>query len=308
MLRAVTDRDPFGRDREEDPLAAMGWTGEATSAGATPRETDTASLGEVAPPEPSAPRLGHLPTATTAGAGAPPHATPTQMPATAARRPAHHRPATTRAYGRPSGGRRAARGLVVLAVLAAGIGAVALYAVPGIRDAVDEISRQIDEAGDLAAPGGDAAGGGSSEARPPTGLGRRSLLLRGNLAPALRRMRARAGGRLLMLRVAPDRIDAQVVTQDGRLRSAQARHDGQVAIISDVEAQGARGAGTYSWSQVNASAPRRIVRAMQRGRPTREVGYLVLMNAGGLRWSAFRQDGTGFTARADGRGVTRIAG
>src|SRR3954470_9959529 len=45
----------------------------------------------------------------------------------------------------------------------------------------------------------------------PTGLARHSLLRRGNLAPALRRIEAKVGGRVRLVRVAADRVDVQAL-------------------------------------------------------------------------------------------------
>ena len=55
-------------------------------------------------------------------------------------------------------------------------------------------------------------------------------------------------------------------------------------------------------STVLAAAAERAVR----GKSSRDMSYLVLLDAAGLHWSAFLSSGTGFTANADGRAIRRL--
>ena len=255
MLRGVADKDAFGRDLEEDPLASMGWADEGTSA-----QTKTVEVDHAAPPAP------------------------------------HTRTRTIR-IGRPRMFRALFSTLVVLAFL----GSVAAIAVPRIVDAVGSLEDQLEDGPRV------PSGSGGSDEPPPSGLQKTSLVLRGNLAPALRKLEQRSGrGRVRLLRIAPDRIDAQVITADNRLRNLQHRWTGETQMLSDTSAPGSSALPTFGFSDINASAPRRVATRALEGKSSRELSYLVLNDAAGLRWAAFLSSGTGFTARADGRGVKRI--
>jgi len=137
----------------------------------------------------------------------------------------------------------------------------------------------------------------------PAGLDRTSLLRHGNLAPALRKLEAKLGGRVRLVRIEAERIDVQVVS-GGRDISAQWRWDGDAAtVISDTPSTPGQ---TFSWSQVNASAPARLVRATtKRGR---DFEYAVLIEAAGLRWSAYTATSGGYLADSAGRAVRPIGG
>jgi hypothetical protein len=145
--------------------------------------------------------------------------------------------------------------------------------------------------------------------QPPRGLQPGSLLRRANFTVALRRLRAQAKGRPRNLRVEAERIDVQVVLRDGRLRSAQARWDGEIRVISTTSTPiGAL--PSFAWSAVDRGAPQRIVRsATGRARkPASAFNYAVLLDAAGLRWSAFLKTGEGFIATSSGRVERQISG
>jgi hypothetical protein len=147
------------------------------------------------------------------------------------------------------------------------------------------------------------------DATPPVGLQRGSLLVRENLAPALRRLEARSGrGRVRALRIASDRVDAQVVTARGRLRTIRHRFTGETAVLSDTASPVHSTRATFAWSEVDTHAPRRIAQRVLRDRPARELSYLVLLDSRALRWSAFLTSGADFSATADGRDVRRTGG
>jgi hypothetical protein len=71
---------------------------------------------------------------------------------------------------------------------------------------------------------------------------------------------------------------------------------------------GGAGGNTFSWAQVNPSAPRRFVEAVTRkaGRASSQFGYAVLIDAIGLEWQVFLRDGTHYRVSADGRRVDRV--
>lgn len=245
MLPGVADKDAFGRDVGEDPIAAMGWE----------------DSGIAAPPTALAP--GSI-------------------------------PETPRRIG-------VLRALISVVVLVVVLGTVAVIGVPRAVDAVQSLGDELED------PPVVPRGADEPDVTPPAGLQRESLVLRGNLAPALRRLEQRSdGGRVRLLRIAPDRIDAQVITPEQRLRTIQHRHTGETQVLSDRSAPGIATLATFTWKDVDPSAPRRIAERAVRGTSSRELSHLILLDTGGLRWSAFLAGGTGFTAGADGRGVRRI--
>jgi hypothetical protein len=256
----VAEKDAFGRDVGEDPLAAMGWDDAGVATQSAPRESPQES-------------------------------------------PRHERATGLAPGAMPGAPRRAGvlRALISLVVVLVLLGTLAVIAVPRVVDAVKSLTDELEDPPSL------PRGEDEPDATPPAGLQKGSLVLRGNLAPALRRLEQRSdGGRVRLLRIAPDRIDAQVVTPDRRLRNLQHRFTGETVVLSDTSAPGAGVLTTFRWNDIDASAPRRLAERAVRGRSSRELSYLVLLDAGGLRWSAFLASGSGFTAGPDGRGARRI--
>ena len=107
-----------------------------------------------------------------------------------------------------------------------------------------------------------------------------------------------------LLRVDAQRVVVQTATGNGGTKLAQATWDGEVQLLS-TSAGG--GGATFAWSRVDPSAPNRIARAMTRGRKATAFDYAVLIDAAGLRWSAFLKGGGGtFQAEPNGSGVNKI--
>ena len=143
---------------------------------------------------------------------------------------------------------------------------------------------------------------------PPKGLGRDSLLVAANFRPALRDVRRVAGGGSpTFVRVQADRIDVQV-RRNGKTRLIHRPWNTKAEVIGGAS-PGAANQPTLRWSQVDPRAPRRLYEAVRNGstRPSKTLEYAVL-SAGFDRWSAFRQNWTGFTADLSGRDVQRIGG
>ncbi|MGK2938548.1 MAG: hypothetical protein ACSLFR_12210 [Solirubrobacteraceae bacterium] len=136
---------------------------------------------------------------------------------------------------------------------------------------------------------------------PPTGLQPGSLLRRANFIVALRRLRAEAKGRPRRVRVEAQRVDIQVVLQDGRLRAAQATWDGEVRVFSTTSP--GSGLDGFTWAQINRSAPQRLVRSAtgRAKKPASAFSYAVMFDIGGPRWSAFLRTGEAFTANGAGK-------
>ena len=289
----MAEPDAFGRNKGEDPLAAMGWSDVPT-----------------APPE-AAPEAMSTDVSSTATAGD----AFGVMPEEAERR--RRTVAAAPAQVTPPGSPRTFRigWLPKLLFFGAVLTIIAAIAIPVVM-AVDEAFDRADDATSLPDRPGGVAGEPTEEADPeqprvveesgpPRGLQPRSMLLRGNLSPAMRNLRDRMGGRLRYVRIEAERIDVQVT--DGRgLTSAQARYDREPEVFAPVDVDAA--GDTFAWSQLDASAPRRFVRTATRraGRPAGAFDYAVLMDAAGLKWQVFLRDGTHFVASPDGRRVERI--
>lgn len=133
-----------------------------------------------------------------------------------------------------------------------------------------------------------------------------SLLRAGALSAALQRLHGR--GRLRVLRVAPDRVDAQLVTNAGALRDVQVTNRG---ALRDFGAAGSGVAGlpTIPFAQVDTRAPARMVRAAaaRSGRGASRVDYLVLlMLPTGQSWNLyFKPDGLHFAGDLHGSDIVR---
>ena len=275
----MAETDPFGRAQDDDPLGEMGWTSSGT-----------------APP----------------GSGPSEVAVPEQ-PDAAVRRAARSEPYEPITPGVPGQRRmprfrRRRRGMgcatafVVLLVLAP-IGAL----VGEVEDRVDDAgvpARPVEEDPAGGAPPSGGAETGDAEGGPPRGLSRASMLRRGNLAPALARLRqVTAASRVRLIRIDAQNVTVQTLTDDGRTRLARAPWEGEAEILATSPGGGG---ATFPWSRIDPSAPNRIVRAATRGRRASAFDYLVLIDAAGLRWSAYLKGGRHFTASPDGRDVTAV--
>ena len=131
------------------------------------------------------------------------------------------------------------------------------------------------------------------------------MLRRGNLSPAIDRLRQLTkSSRVRLIRIDARNVIVQTALSGGRTRLAQANWKGEASVLSTSPG----GGGTsFSWSQINLSAPNRVVRAATRGRRPSTFDYIVLIDAAGLRWSAFLKNNRGtFQANLDGTGVRKI--
>ena len=145
--------------------------------------------------------------------------------------------------------------------------------------------------------------------RPPRGLEAGSLLRRAEFAAALARLRAEKLGRLTFVRIAPERIDARLLSSGGRLRNVQVRHDGEFRDFG-ASAGGFGFVATVPFARVDPAVPARLTRAAARRlrlSPAR-LDYLVVTAAGGeIRWGAYFKGGQYLLADADGRIVRRVS-
>ena len=126
---------------------------------------------------------------------------------------------------------------------------------------------------------------------------------RADFGAAIASLRGSGLGRLRTLRLAPERIDAQLVTADGRLRSVQVVPGGKRSNLS-TSAPGFPTTATMSLGAINRGAPQRLARSAARraGRPVSAIDYLVLVDiVGTASWVVYLKDGRSYLADAAGR-------
>jgi hypothetical protein len=263
----VTERDPFGRLPNEDPLAGLG-----------SRTNGTESL---AASEPGAPET------------APEKATSERSRAAASRRSAAHRRSATASRLDPSQVADVGRWIVKVVVIVG-----VLVTIAGLAGSLLLADKSVPgEVSDSPTPR-------IVRAQPaPRGLDSRSLLLQRNLVPALRRVRGSGLGQLRTLRVAPERIDATLLAADGRLRAVRVRFDGTPSGLGTSGAGSGRLA-TIPFARVDAAAPARLARsaAARLRRPVSDVAFVFLRDAGTApRWTLVMRAGTRLHGDAHGR-------
>jgi hypothetical protein len=261
------ERDAFGREKDEDALAEMGWRGSPAPAAPAPPVLAAAVPPVAADPLP--PRPAPAPPVL---AAAVPQVAADPLPPRPAPTP---RPVPVFVRRRRSSGPSLARLLIFVAVVA-----VAFIAV---STALDAGRKAVDGFGPI-----DVGG-----ARVPSAP--QSLYRAAALRAALDRLPA---GRLVSLRVAAERIDAQVI-RGGTRHLVDIRNDGR-----SVDVKAPAGA-PQPRLKVDPAAPARFIRTAARraGRPASTVEYVVLAEHG---WSLFFADGVHYRANAAGRAVKRF--
>jgi hypothetical protein len=131
------------------------------------------------------------------------------------------------------------------------------------------------------------------------------MLRASTLRKALAAARRDPGGRLTLLRVAPERADLQLAAKGGGLTLVQLRADGGRSVVTSPGTPNK----TIGFARVDANAPSRLVRqaAHRLGRSTKSIDYVVLINVlGGPRWSAYFKGGAAFLGDAHGHVTRRI--
>jgi hypothetical protein len=138
----------------------------------------------------------------------------------------------------------------------------------------------------------------------PKGLGAGSLVRQDNFTAALTQIRTKGGGRLTHLRVAPERIDAQLLTGAGRLRSVQVKPGGTLERFGPDSGAGFDQSTTIPFARLNPAAPQRLARAGAEriGVPVATLQYLVPTKFNGrLMWAAYFTRGRYVLGDASGR-------
>jgi hypothetical protein len=123
---------------------------------------------------------------------------------------------------------------------------------------------------------------------PPAGVQAGSLIRADNFDAALKTLQDAGLGRPVMLRVAPDRIDANLVK--GRtLHIVRITPGGELQEFGRSEA-GTR--GTVGYRAIDPSAPERLTRAgATRKQPARSIDYVVLTPGPPVTWGAYYKRG-----------------
>jgi hypothetical protein len=161
-------------------------------------------------------------------------------------------------FVRPRRRRRGFPVILVLGVIVAGIGLAANSVVDEGRDLID---RAIPELPD---PEPDAA--------PPLGLEADSLIRADNFAAAMVALGDSGLGRPTHLRIAPERIDAQLL-QGNTLHVVQITPDGELRDFGSSQGTGR----PIPLKAIDPAAPERLVRrAATRKSPPRNINYLVI--------------------------------
>jgi hypothetical protein len=195
-------------------------------------------------------------------------------------------------------------GLVILIAIVAGPIVALVGVVDDAGDTIDEITGVLDSAPDTEQPAPVAP---EPPARPPTGLRGASLVSQANFGKALARLDKAGLGRVTFIRLAPERLDAQLV-KGSRQRSVQVTFDGK--LTRGPTSPGGANLGTVAFSAIDRSAPARLVRASAARFSVREqrINYLMLSSfpGEGHRWVAYFKNGTYVQGDRNGRIVRRI--
>ena len=311
------DVDPFGRRKDENPLEALGWHGDEAASTAEP-QAESAESSEPEQQRWKAPRRERE----RDRAGERPAKTPRERPpATAsagesfpeAERIAAALRSQLRGRERSLGPGRLVRGVIILVVLFAVLGGIISTLVDEGVDRADRFLREF-ETPDVqapAVPGTDeeSPSGRQQATLPARGLSVTSLLRPAAFRKAMTRLRTGGHGRLMNLRVAPDRIDASMLTKDGRIRQVQITPGNATRVLA-TSPSGFAGARTMTLKGIDTSAPNRLTRsaAGRLEQPASRVDYLVLSEFGGARqWNAYFKGGQIFSADAAGRITRRVS-
>jgi hypothetical protein len=320
----MAKRDPFGRLPDENPLAGLGalsdggtsqagepvvvsakddWSGGEPGADARPAESTAkqqAAMWAASAPPASAPP---------SKPAAPAYPAVDQSLAEAIRRAEAMSRATVVQPARVIG--RIVRLVVLLVVLGVmfGVAKPLIDAGKDVRDAVsgNKAPSAVDQTPAAGSASTSAGNQPSAPPRVPSGLSSNSMLVRRNFDRAMRRLSSSGLGHLRTLSVRPERIDAQLLTNGGSLRSVQIRSGD-----SKINDFGAGGTGfshleTIPFSKIDAGAPARLARsaAGRVRKPVSQIDYLVLLSfSNEVTWAAFTKSGKHFQASAHGR-ITR---
>jgi hypothetical protein len=124
----------------------------------------------------------------------------------------------------------------------------------------------------------------------PKGLAGQSLMRPAAFSAALAKLRADESTKLTHVRIAPERIDAQLLTDEGRLRSVQFTPGGEMKRLGPDSGPGFDTAGTIPYARLRPGAPARLARqgAKKIGVPVSTVQYAVpTYSSSELTWAVY---------------------
>ena len=269
--------DAFGREIGEDPLAA--WRAEeAAQREAVPAEEPTARVAVPA----DEPVVAAAPAEPPRPAAPPERPRESPQPVVRIEMPGQRR--------RP---RVVSRLVLLLVVLGLGASLVA-NAGRELEDAIPDAIRGVPPV--------------EAEGPPPTGLQSGSLVRPAELRRAFAKLRETNLGRAYTLRLAPERIDAQLINSGGVMSSVQLRHDG--SLDEFTRSAGSGHLATIPWAELNAAAPARLARraAARLRQPVTRLNYLVAtLFDGRVIWGAYFKGGEIFQGNRRGRLTRRVS-
>ena len=282
----MAERDAFGREKSEDTLEGLGWStgGQITPPGP--------AIGGTTPPAPASP---------TASAGS----TPQPFSGNAQTIPQRTTVSSSTPSWQPSNSPFGSGTAVRLIVMFVVLGSVAAFVLPAIftaRKAVHTFRSFTIPSFTTSTPKFTVPK--TTVVTPPKPAG--SLLRPAAFARALASIERGHYGRVRLLRVAPDRIDAQTVTAGGRLRSVQVPAGGRATILS-TSPPGFPQGNVLSLKGIDRRAPARLA-AGARKRTGSQVDYAATIVIGGsTTWTVVTKSGAQFVADAHGRITRRIS-
>jgi hypothetical protein len=284
----MAKRDPFGRLPDENPLAGLGWQSDGSHSQAA--EPVVVATDHRSRPAPAAPAMA------------------------ASRRPVASDLPLAEAVRRAQamGGVDVAQSVKVMARV---VKLVVFLVVVGVivsvgKPLVDVGKDARDAFDDVASSPSTGAGSEGAEQAVPTGLSASSMLRRDNFDRAMARLGTSGLGRMHGMSIRPERIDAQLLTRDGRLRSVQIRSDDPRINAFGTSGPGFSGLEVIAFARIDAAAPQRLARsAAGRARvPVSQVGYVTLDSSpDAVTWRAYMKSGGYFQANPHGR-ITRRFG
>jgi len=277
----MPEYDAFGREIGEDPLAAWRAAEPAAKPQPEPEPEPAAAQAPADPPVPTPAPPAPTPDPALAPPAPPVTASPTRREPPPSARIRRRRP-------------RVVSRLILLLV-------VVVAAANLIGGAADKVKDAVDDLPALTPPT-------VAPKAAPVGLRPGSMIRPAELRRALADLRARRIGRIRTLRVAPERIDASLLTRRTTLVNVQLRHDGQFQRFSESGA-GFGHLDTISFTALDPAAPARLVRAAaaRLHRPTTRIDYLVPMITNGkITWGAYFKEGPIFLADAQGHITRRL--
>lgn len=309
----MAERDPFGRLPDENPLAGLGTLSDGTAsepeAYVAPPTTASSEASFSAAPPRSKERV----------ADAKPESKPPPKPPSASTSAAPSVDASLAEVIRQAqqlGGVDVTKSmrtvgrvvklavfLVVVAIIVS-VGSSIFDASKSLRDTVGDIPSPKAIVDDVTPEPSEP----EQEAVPAVGLSASSMLTRRNFSRAMARLRTSGLGRMRTMSVRPERIDAQLLTKGGSLRSVQIA----AADPTEIRDFGAGSPGfshleTIPFARINPAAPSRLARsaAGRARKPLSQVDYVVLISfSGAPTWSGFMKDGKHYIANSRGR-ITR---